>query len=166
MIAIAAARLKNRDGPSIMKNPPPKNSSGPAELKLICPAKINALHDALDAIEQACNAWKVDSSLVSRVRIVVEELFSNTIKYGYGAECDKPVRLCLRPHPGLTLVYEDEAPPFNPLAWKAKLDEELPVEERPIGLAGIAIVMGLSTKASFQRRDGANCLTITFAEKR
>ncbi len=90
------------------------------------PAKINALHAALDAIEQACNAWKIDISLVSRARIVVEELFSNTIKYGYGGECEKPVRLRLQRDPELTLTYEDEAPAFNPLIWKAKVDEALP----------------------------------------
>lgn len=148
-----------------MENPPLNKSLGPAELKLACTARIDALHAALDAIEQACIIWKIDSSLVSRARIVVEELFSNTIKYGYGGECEKPVRLCLQPDPALTLIYEDEAPPFNPLAWKAKLDDELPLEERPIGLAGIAMVVRLSAKASYQRRDGANCLTMTFAGK-
>ena len=144
-----------------MENPPE-----PAELTLNCPAKINALHAALDAIEQACHAWKIDISLVSRARIVVEELFSNTIKYGYGGECEKPVRLSLRPHPELTLTYEDEAPPFNPLVWKVRRDETLPPEARPAGQAGIAMVMGLSAKTSYQRCNGANCLTITFAERR
>lgn len=130
------------------------------------PAKIHALRAALDAIEQACNAWNIDISLVSRARIVVEELFSNTIKYGYGGECEKPVRLRLQRDPELTLTYEDDAPAFNPLICKAKVDEALPLEERPIGQAGIAMVVGLSAKTSFERRGGTNCMTITFAEKR
>jgi serine/threonine-protein kinase RsbW len=149
-----------------MKNPPVKISSKAAELKLDCPARINALHAALDAIEQACDTWKIDRSLVSRTRIVVEELFSNTIKYGYGGECEKPVRLSLEPQPELTLIYEDEAPAFNPLTWKAKQDEALPLEDRPIGQAGIAMVMGLCAHVSYQRRDGANCLKVVFVEKR
>ena len=144
-----------------MKNPP-----GPAELTLNYPAKINSLHAALDAIEKACDTWKIDTSLVSRARIVVEELFSNTIKYGYGGECERPVRLSLTPQPKLILTFEDEAPPFNPLTWKAEQDEALPPEGRPIGQAGIAMVRGLCAQASYQHRDGANCLTITFAEKR
>jgi len=95
---------------------------------------------------------------------VVEELFSNTNKYGYGGECERPVRLILRPKPKLTLVYMDEALSFNPFTWKA--DEPLPPEMRPPGLAGVAIVMGLSAKASHRRRGGANCLTVTFAQER
>ncbi len=135
-------------------------------MKLNCPANMAALHDALDAIEQACSAWKIDSALVSRARIVVEELFSNTIKYGYGAECERPVRLHLQARPELTLTYEDDAPPFDPFAWKAKQVELLPLEDRPIGQAGIAMVLGLSAHASYQRSNGANCLTVIFAEKR
>jgi anti-sigma regulatory factor (Ser/Thr protein kinase) len=120
------------------------------------------MHAALDAIEQACDTWKIDTSLVSRTRIVVEELFSNTIKYGYGGECERLVRLRLHPEPALTLIYEDDAPAFDPLAWKAQPDEALPLEDRPIGQAGIAMVIGLSTSTNYQRRDGANCLTVTF----
>jgi anti-sigma regulatory factor (Ser/Thr protein kinase) len=135
---------------------------GPNELNLSYPAKYCALHAALDAIEQACNRWKIDISLVSRARIVVEELFSNTIKYGYGEECKKPVRLSLRLLPELTLVYEDEAPPFNPLTWTVNQDDALSPEARPPGEAGIAMVIGLSATARFERRNGTNRLTMTF----
>ena len=139
-----------------------ENSSGPDALKLDCPAKKHALHAALDTIEKTCGTWKIDSALVSRARIVVEELFSNTIKYGYGGECERPVRLRLAPHPELTLTYEDEAPAFNPLAWKPEADEALPPEDRPIGQAGITMVIGLSASTKYERRDGANCVTVTF----
>lgn len=125
---------------------------------------MDALHAALDAIEQACDTWKIDTALVSRTRIVVEELFSNTIKYGYGGECERPVRLALQPEPQLTLIFEDEAPAFNPLVWKAKRDEALPLEDRPIGQAGIAMVTGLCANTSYRRSDGVNCLTVTFAK--
>ena len=72
------------------------------------------------------------------------------------------MRLRLHPEPALTLTYEDDAPPFNPLAWKAQPDEALPPEDRPVGQAGIAMVIGLSASTHYQRRDGANCLTVTF----
>lgn len=96
---------------------------------------------------------------------MVEELFSNTIKYGYGEECEKPVRLGLRPRPELTLTYEDDAPPFNPLTWKAEPDEAFVLEKRPIGQAGIAMVIGLAAHIDYQRRDGANCLTVILGKK-
>jgi serine/threonine-protein kinase RsbW len=147
----------------VMQNPPMENWLG--ALKLDCPAQKHALHAALDTIEKACGTWKIDKTLVSRARIVVEELFSNTIKYGYGGECERQVRLRLTPHPELTLTYEDDAAPFNPLIWKAQPDEALPLGERPIGQAGIAMVIGLAANVSYQRIGGANCLTVIFAQK-
>jgi anti-sigma regulatory factor (Ser/Thr protein kinase) len=165
-MASASTSPESRDGLIIVENPPVKNPSGPAELKLNCPARITALHAALDAIEQACDTWKIDISLVSRARIAVEELFSNTVKYGYGEECERPVRLHLRPNPELTLTYEDEAPSFNPLTLEAGRYEGFAPEEPPIGQAGIAMVIGLAAHVDYQRRAGANCLTITFARKR
>jgi len=138
-----------------------EKSPGPTELNWNYTAKMDSLYAALDSIEQACNAWNIDAALVSRARIVVEELFSNTIKYGYGGECERPVRLSLVPHPRLTLTYEDEAPAFNPLAWKPEADE--PLEDRPIGQAGIAMVIGLSASTKYERRNGANCLTVIFS---
>jgi len=123
---------------------------------------MDGLVDALDAIEQACKAWNIDTPLVSRARIAVEELFSNTIKYGYGAECESAVRIRLAAGPGLTLVYEDDAPLFDPTQWKSQGDEAVLPDARAEGRAGIAMVMGLCATASYQARDGHNSLTLTF----
>src|SRR5579863_8062737 len=76
-----------------------------SELKLSFPATISGLIASLEAIDHAGATWSLDIDLVSRVRIIVEELFSNTIKYGYGQECERPVRLRLGVHPELTLTY-------------------------------------------------------------
>jgi len=146
-----------------MENLPVENSSGSDVLKLDCPAKKHALHTALDTIEKACDTWKIDSALVSRARIVVEELFSNTIKYGYGGPCDGAVRIRLSADPVLTLAYGDDAPLFDPTRWKAQENEGVLPDQRPEGQAGIAMVIGLCATASYQARDGHNCLTLTFA---
>jgi len=137
-----------------------EKNPGPAELEYA--ATMDGLFAALRALEQACNSWKIDSALVSRALIVVEELFSNTIKYGYGGECAKPVRLGLAPQPRLTITYEDDAPPFDPTRWKAPDNEALALEERPEGQAGIAMVIGLCASAIYQPRDGGNRLVMTF----
>ena len=123
---------------------------------------MDGLHAALGAIEQACNAWKISPDLVSRALIVVEELFSNTIKYGYGGPCAKPVRLRLSPLPGLVITYEDDAPPFDPTGWKAPDNEALAPEDRPEGQTGIAMVTGLCASAVYQPRDDGNRLVLTF----
>jgi serine/threonine-protein kinase RsbW len=139
-----------------------EKSPGPAERKWNYAAKTDSLYVALDAIEQACKAWNIDVALISRVRIVVEELFSNTIKYGYGGECDAAVRISLAAGPALTLVYGDDAPLFDPTRWKSGSDGAAPPDQRPEGQAGIAMVMGLCATATWRAQDGRNCLTLTF----
>ena len=125
-------------------------------------ATMADLFAALHALEQACNSWNIDTVLVARALIVVEELFSNSIKYGYGGECERPVRLSLTPLPRLTITYEDDAPAFDPTGWKPSKDEARPPGERPEGQAGIAMVMGLCASTVYQPRDGGNRLVMTF----
>ena len=57
-----------------------------SEIKLSFPATMSGLVASLEAIDHTGTTWNLDPGLVSRVRLIVEELFSNTIKYGYGAE--------------------------------------------------------------------------------
>lgn len=136
-----------------------EKSPEPAELEYA--ATLDGLQAALGGIEQAGNAWNINRDLVSRALIVVEELFSNTIKYGYGGECDRPVRLRLAASP-FTITYEDDAPVFDPTHWKSSEDEALALDERPEGRAGIIMVMGLC-RTVYEPRDGGNRLVLTFS---
>jgi anti-sigma regulatory factor (Ser/Thr protein kinase) len=132
----------------------------PTELEASFPATASGMVAALQTIEHSAGAWNLGADLAMRLCIIVEELFSNTIKYGYGRECDHPVRLWLLPEPVPTLIYEDDAAPFDPTAWQHEIEELLP-HERPEGKAGIKMVLGLSVSAVYRPRDGGNRLVIT-----
>jgi serine/threonine-protein kinase RsbW len=132
----------------------------PADLDLIVPATTRGLHAALQALEETCLSRNVPPDVVSRARIVIEELFTNTIKYGYGAECDRPVRICLNAAVALTITLEDEGGPFDPTRWYAERDTRTLPSERPVGQAGIALIMGLTSKVSYRRLPAGNSTTI------
>ena len=134
----------------------------PADLDLIVPATTRGLHQALQALEETCPAHGVSLDILSRARIVIEELFTNTIKYGYGGECDRPVRVAVSVGTALTIILEDDGPAFDPTLWKAS--KELP-SERPVGQAGIALVVGLSSKFDYLRLPNANRMTIVIAPR-
>ena len=134
-----------------------------SELKLSFPATMEGLIASLEAIDHTGVTWNLDSGLVSRVRLIVEELFSNTIKYGYGAECERPVRLHLSTDTSLTIAYEDDAAPFDPTAVARESDASIMDEDRPEGRAGIALVLGLCASAKYLPRPDGNCLVMTFA---
>jgi anti-sigma regulatory factor (Ser/Thr protein kinase) len=129
------------------------------ELALELPATSSGLHSCLASIEEACAAWKSSRDAISRLRVVVEELYSNTIKYGYGGECERPVRIRLRCSPHIELVYEDAAPAFDPTAWLEQ-HRPAPSEDDVAGRKGIALALGLSSSARYERLAGGNRLTL------
>jgi serine/threonine-protein kinase RsbW len=122
------------------------------------PASTSGLGIALKDIETFCSARTLPRKLVSCALVVVEELFTNTIKYGYGGECERPVRLKLIANKALQLVFEDDAPPFDPTK-DAPLRHELP-DEGPEGRHGLAIVFGLTASAAYARLPDGNRLTL------
>src|SRR5689334_4371262 len=62
----------------------PRGGPMPADLVLDLSATTSGLHECLDRIEQSSAGWNLPRAMVARLRIVVEELYSNTIKHGYG----------------------------------------------------------------------------------
>ncbi len=133
-----------------------------ADLELSVPATRAALSTCLDGIGQFAEAGKLDADLTARLRIIVEELFLNTIKYGYGGECQRPVRLRLSHAAALTLIYEDDAPSFDPTRWTAAHDQSITVADLREGQAGIALLFGLASSVTYQGRTGGNRLVVTF----
>jgi len=136
----------------------------PTDLEVSFPATTRGLITALETIEHSGRAWNFGAEVIARLLIIAEELISNTIKYGYGRECDLPFRLRLSALPVPTLVYEDDAAAFDPTCW-VHPDEHLAPDDRPEGRAGIKMVLGLSGTATYLARPQGNCLVITFDQR-
>lgn len=131
-----------------------------ADFDVNVPATTRGMQVALEALETFCDGRRVDPDVARRARVVVEELFTNTIKYGYGGECERPVRLSGRVDGGLVLAFEDEAPAFDLTAWQPP---QLLPDARPAGQAGIVMILGLSSRVSYARDAHANRITIAIA---
>lgn len=125
-------------------------------------ATTSGLRSCLDRITQVCARTKLPRDTTSRLQIVVEELFSNTIKYGYGGESERPVLLRLRCSPRVSLVYQDAAPAFDPTAWRETAPRA--VADEQIGRRGIAMVLGLAESVRYERLPEGNRLTLRFAQ--
>jgi len=133
----------------------------PETLDEVFPATTQGLHAALRAIELFCDGRNLDADLVSRARIIVEELFTNTIKYGYGGECDRPVKLRIADKPALVLTFEDDAAKFDPTRWLPDHPADVPADQRPEGKAGIPLVLGLAKRVRYVPREKGNRIEIT-----
>lgn len=129
----------------------------PADFDVNVPATTRGLQVALEALDAFCDGRSVAGDVARRARVVVEELFTNTIKYGYGGECDRRVRLSGTIDRNLLLSIEDDAPPFDPTAWTPPGQSPA---ERPAGQAGISMVIGLCAAVSYARVGESNRVTL------
>lgn len=108
-----------------------------------------------------CREHGVGESACFDVRLALEEVVSNTIKYGYKdsvvhtirvrAECDAQ---------SLLLEVEDDAGPFNPLEVPTP-DVSLPAEEKPIGGLGLFLLRAIMDHLEYSRRGEKNILRMT-----
>jgi len=126
-------------------------------------ARTSALIGCLTTIGEFCDARNLEPDVVARVRIIVEELFLNTIKYGYATECDRPVRLSLDAAAGVVLTYEDDAPAFDPTSWTGHDGRREGEDALRLGEAGLDLLFGLATRVDYQARAAGNRLVVTFA---
>jgi len=110
-----------------------------------------------------CARHAIERAVALRLRLVIEELFTNTVNHGYGGESDAVIRIALALDDGdLVLQYEDAAPAFDPRErWSAPpagLDQS--VDDRPVGGLGVHLVGELVRDARYSREAGHNRLTL------
>jgi serine/threonine-protein kinase RsbW len=101
----------------------------------------------------ACNAPDAASFLAD---LVIEELVTNTIKYGYDDAGAHEIDLRIAFEDGRLLIeVRDDGRAFNPLEQAAP-DTTLPAEQRDIGGLGIHLVRQMTDSVVYERRDGRN----------
>ncbi len=130
------------------------------------PARMALLPEATAFVESFCAAHGLAAADALRIVLCVEELFTNTVTHGHGADCDAPVRIALRAAARhIELEYEDRAPPFDPVEHLAGAAAELDADagERPVGRLGIALVLRTASHARYVREGDFNRLLLTIA---
>jgi len=136
------------------------DSELPRELQRFC-ARLTTLPELLEHLRGACAAAQIDDISMLRVELVLEELFTNTIRHGYRGDSDAPVWLGAVGTPGmLAVTYQDAAPPHDPLAHSVEMPDA--VEERAVGGLGIHLARQLTRSIAYARVDDRNILTLVF----
>ena len=115
------------------------------------PARMDAFPALAAFAETACREAGLGSGDVLRVRLLLEELFTNTVRHGHSGDSDRPIEVALELDTGkITVVYEDTAPTFDPLASEPSSDAA------PEGRLGLVLLRGMARDLLYVRIDGRN----------
>ena len=108
-------------------------------------------------VEAACRDAGFSRRDILRLRLILEELFTNTVYHGHGGDSDQPVDVTLEITPGrIGLTYEDTAPPFDPREPPSRDS----AQERPVGQLGLLLVRSLARELAYERLEGRNRVRI------
>jgi len=113
------------------------------------------------ALEQWTTTGTLDPAAAGELRLVLEEAFTNIVKYAYpDGRDDHSVELRLRATPGwFELELVDEGVAFDPFAQPVdQLDR--PFAERDDGLLGVPLIKALVDEHHYSRREGRNHLRL------
>jgi anti-sigma regulatory factor (Ser/Thr protein kinase) len=96
-----------------------------------------------------------------RLRLVVEELFVNTVTHGHGGDSDAPVDVTiLIAEDRVVLTYIDVAPPFDPFADVRRPEPDVRLEDRSIGGLGVFLVTRFASRYEYVRAGEANRIIV------
>ena len=108
-----------------------------------------------------CTRRQVDREHCLRLNLVVEELFTNSVRHGYRGDSDAPVWVSVDADPaGVRVTYEDAAPPFNPYALFANVPDTT-LSLRKLGGLGVVLTRELASNRDYAYLFGRNRIRLT-----
>ncbi|MDF9391805.1 MULTISPECIES: ATP-binding protein [Methylococcus] len=124
-------------------------------------AGIAPLIEVMEQLEAFCSAAGVPEPVTVQLNLVLEELATNTIKYGYPAGERGEIGVCLTLHGSrASLTVTDDGDEFDPTIAPSP-DIHSKLEERAIGGLGILLVMRMMDSIGYRRCDGKNVVSVT-----
>ena len=120
--------------------------------------EIERIHAAVDILAEA-EGWPPE--LLFQIKLVLEEMGTNIVKYGYDDEDRKNIEIILTSESdSLTMEISDDGRPFDPFTDAPPPDLDSDIPDRPIGGLGVYLVQKMMDEARYRREDGRNKLTL------
>lgn len=121
---------------------------------------LSELATLCEKMEGVGQALGLSRKCLFEINLALDELFTNIISYGFPDQSEHFIRVNVSAERGvLTVVLEDDGIAFNPVA---RIPPELPctLDECKVGGLGIHLVKNLMDEVTYERRTGANVLTL------
>lgn len=106
------------------------------------------------------NEWAISDSEIRQILVIIEELFSNIIRYAFEDTQEHTVDIKLGYSASqIEIEIIDDGIPFNPLEYEMGAMAD-PASSDAGGM-GLTLIRAFSSKVSYKRNSGRNHLKIT-----
>ena len=121
----------------------------------------NALQSLKQELERTLFAKLKNSSLRATILLVIDELVSNLLKYGFSAAPHQRSDLNVAFDDGwLEIELKDNGHPFNPLLQPQPNSLDQGLSDRQVGGLGVYLVLKMMDETHYQWIQPWNCLTL------
>lgn len=110
-------------------------------------------------LEMLETEWSIPLSKKRQIMVIVEELFSNIVRFAYEDQQEHTIELRMKKNESsVEIEIIDDGIPFNPLEYgKDRLNDPSLASS---GGMGLTLVQTFANRMSYQRRGDKNCLFI------
>ena len=123
--------------------------------------QVEQLDELAKTLETLSDEWKIPMDIMLSMNLVLEELVTNIIFYGYQDKKEHKIIIHFSFDTKIfKMKIEDDAIAFNPLQT-AEPDIDESIEKRKIGGLGIHFVRQLTDNILYERVGNKNILTLT-----
>jgi anti-sigma regulatory factor (Ser/Thr protein kinase) len=143
------------------------NEAGFLSLPIMKEKQIN-ISNALPELEHLARElemlgeeWELPTKVVFNLNLVLEELITNTIFYGYRDKDAHQILIdFLIENNMIKVTIEDDGVEFNPFLSETPDDLNKPIEDRKIGGLGIHFVKKLMNAYEYRRNNNKNIIIL------
>jgi serine/threonine-protein kinase RsbW len=124
---------------------------------------LSELESLVAFVQKTSDEWNLSPKLRFNLNLVLEELVTNTISYGYHdiPNQDQTINIVMVLDDGkLSITITDRAQAFNPVQKEDPSIHNKSIEEREVGGLGIYLVKQLMDEIEYKREDGQNVLVL------
>jgi Anti-sigma regulatory factor (Ser/Thr protein kinase) len=123
--------------------------------------QVEQLEELAGILETVSEEWDIPMKVSLNLNLVLEELITNIIFYGYDDKNEHRIFIRLyKKDNEIEIQIEDDGKEFNPLLV-AEPDIDESIENRKIGGLGIHFVRKIMDGMNYRRSDDKNILTLT-----
>lgn len=124
------------------------------------PRDVKALERIFELVESFLTAEALDQTLHFTIDFVLEELFTNMVKYNPGGSSEIGIELGLIGRDLVLALTDFDAPPYDITVEPGPVDTSLPLEKRTPGGLGIHLIRKMMDRVEYSHVDRVARITL------